>query len=237
MLVFASLFWNPYLMCGRYYRTEDKQQIAEAFRAEATGDPLAYAPGYNIAPTTIQPIIRQARETFKREIVPMRWGLVGYGAAKIDPKRNTFNARAEGLADSGLWKRPLHRHRCIVPISGFYEWRKPERTAFRFTVKDQPLFGLAGLWDAWKAPDETWLQSFTIITTDPNVVCATIHDRMPVILQPKDFDEWLNREEVERPPVHLFTPVQSIRYAGPSCPSQGGQRPKPGARDAQQPLT
>jgi putative SOS response-associated peptidase YedK len=67
-------------MCGRYYRTFDKQKIAEALRAQATGDPLAYAPGYNIAPTTTQPVLRQERETFGREIVPMRWGLVGFGS-------------------------------------------------------------------------------------------------------------------------------------------------------------
>ena len=94
-------------MCRRYYRTADKQQLAEAFRADATGDSLSYAPGFNIAPTTIQPVIRQARETSLREIVPMRWGLVGFGSAGIDPKRSTFNARAEGLQQSSLWKRPL----------------------------------------------------------------------------------------------------------------------------------
>jgi len=102
-------------MCGRYYRTADKQQLAEAFRAEATGDPLPYAPGYNIAPTTAQPVVRQARDTNQREIMPMRWGLVGFGSAGID--------------------------------------RKSDKAAFRFTVGDEPVFGLAGLWDAWKAPD------------------------------------------------------------------------------------
>lgn len=95
-------------MCGRYYRTVDKQTIAEALRAPATGDPLAYAPGYNVAPTTIQPVLRQERDTLERELVPMRWGLVGFGSLKIDPKRSTFNARAEGLESSSLWKRPLH---------------------------------------------------------------------------------------------------------------------------------
>ncbi|MBB5319482.1 SOS response-associated peptidase family protein [Tunturibacter empetritectus] len=69
-------------MCGRYYRTFDKQKIAEALRAQATGDPLAYAPGYNIAPTTTQPVLRQERETFGRELVPMRWGLVGFGTGR-----------------------------------------------------------------------------------------------------------------------------------------------------------
>ena len=90
-------------------------------------------------------------------------------------------------------------------MDGYYEWRKPDKQAFRFTVGTEPM-GVAGLWDAWKSPEGIWLQSFTIITTDPNTVAETVHDRMPAILQPKDYDEWLNREEVERPPVHLLKP-------------------------------
>ena len=190
-------------MCGRYYRTFDKQKIAEALRAQANGDPLAYVPAYNIAPTTTQPVLRLERDTFERELVPMRWGLVGFGSKGIDPKRSTFNARAEGLENSSLWKRPLHRQRCIVPMDGYYEWRKSDKQAFRFSLGDQTM-GVAGLWDAWKSPDGSWLQSFTIITTDPNTVAESVHNRMPAILHPKDYDEWLNREEVERPPVHLL---------------------------------
>ena len=73
---------------------------------------------------------------------------------------------------------------------------------------DEPVFGLAGLWDAWKAPDGTWLQSYTIITTDPNTVAEAVHDRMPTILHPQDYDEWLDRVEVERPPMHLLRPFE-----------------------------
>ena len=196
-------------MCGRYYRTADKQQLAEAFRADPTGDSLSYTPGFNIATTTIRPVIRQARETSLREIVPMRWGLVGFGSAGIDPKRSTFDARAEGLQQSSLWNRPLHKQRCIVPVSGYYEWRKSDKAAFRFTVGDEAVFGLAGLWDAWKSPEGHWLQSFTIITTDPSTIAEPIHNRMPAILQPQDYAEWLDREEVERPPVHLLRPFES----------------------------
>jgi putative SOS response-associated peptidase YedK len=92
-------------MCGRYYRTKDKQAIAEFFHAEPTGDELLYAPGYNIAPTTIQPVIRQNRVTLTPEAVPMCWGLVGYYSTGPDPKRASFNARAESLEKSGFWAR------------------------------------------------------------------------------------------------------------------------------------
>lgn len=175
-------------MCGRYYQTFDKQQIAEALRARATGDPLAYIPGYNVAPRTTQPVLRQERGTFERELVSMGWGLVGFGYAKIDPRRSTFNARSEGLANSSLWKRPLHKQRCVVPMNGYYEWRKSDRQAFRFTTHDK-LLGTAGLWDAWKSPQDEWLQNFTIITTDPNTAAESVHNRMPVILHPKDCRE------------------------------------------------
>ena len=180
-------------MCGRYYRTPGKQALAETLDAEPNGDDCLYVPGYNVAPTTTQPVLRQERDTVQRELASMRWGLVGFGSAGIDPKRSTFNARAEGLEKSSLWSRPLHRHRCIIPVSGYYEWRKSDKAAFRFAVGDEPVFGLAGLWDAWKAPDGSWLQSYTFITTDPNTVAKAVHNRMPAILRPADYDEWLNR--------------------------------------------
>jgi len=192
-------------MCGRYYRTADKQAIAEQFHATATTDePLP--PGYNIAPSTTQPVIRQSRDTFARELVGMRWGLIGFGSAGPDPKRATFNARCENLEKSSLWRVPLHKRRCLVPISGYYEWRKPDKAPFRFTLVDQPMFGLAGLWDAWKSPAGDWLQSFSIITVQANTAMSPIHDRMPAILSPQDYDEWLDRGEVERAPIHLLRP-------------------------------
>ena len=78
----GAILWH---VCGRYYRTEDKQQLAEYFQAIVTGDPLTYAPGYNIAPTTIQPVLRLERDTNFRELVPMRWGLVGFREQRSGP--------------------------------------------------------------------------------------------------------------------------------------------------------
>jgi len=192
-------------MCGRYYRTPGKQAIAEHFHAViATDEPLP--PGYNIAPSTTQPVIRQDRDSLARELVGMRWGLIGFGSAGPDPKRATFNARSENLEKSSLWRTPLHKHRCLVPISGFFEWRRSDKVPFRFTLRDQPLYALAGLWDAWKSPAGDWLQSFSIITVEANTATRTIHDRMPAILSPEDYDEWLDRSEVERAPTHLLRP-------------------------------
>jgi putative SOS response-associated peptidase YedK len=77
-------------------------------------------PGYNIAPSTIQPVIRQGRDTGARELVGMRWGLVRFGSAGPDPKRATFNARSDNLERSSLWRTPLHKRRCLVPVSGYF---------------------------------------------------------------------------------------------------------------------
>src|SRR5277367_3669619 len=104
-------------MCGRYYRIGDKQAMAEWLHAEPVEGLPDFTSSYNIAPSTAQPVIRQGRDTGARELVGMRWGLVGFGSAGPDPKRTTFNARAEGLEKSTLWQRPFHRHRCLVPWS------------------------------------------------------------------------------------------------------------------------
>ena len=216
-------------MCGRYYRSFDLQSIAELLRAEATGDPLAYAPAYNIAPTTTQPVLRQSRDNSTRELVPMRWGLLGYRSDGFEPRRSTFNARSENLQRSTLWRQPLHRRRCIIPMSGYYEWRKADKQPFRFTYGfGDRAFGVAGLWDAWAgwaAPDGGWLQSFTIITCDPNHVAEQVHDRMPAILAPTDYDEWLDRRETNRPPVHLLRPCDDAALSmHPAHPKVGNVR-------------
>lgn len=192
-------------MCGRYFRQKDKQAIAEAFYAEPL-DKEPFPPAYNIAPSTTQPVIRQGRDTGARELVGMHWTLVGFGSSGPDRKRATFNARCENLLKSPLWRVPLHKRRCLVPLSGFYEWRKADKKPFRFTLRDQEMYALAGLWDAWKSPSGDWLKSFSIITLEACPAMQGIHDRMPAILAPRDYDEWLYREEVERPPIHLLRP-------------------------------
>jgi putative SOS response-associated peptidase YedK len=197
-------------VCGRYYRSSDKQAIAESFQAQTTGDDLACVPGYNIAPTTTQPVIRQHRDSLVREIVSMRWGMVGYRSNGPDPKRSTFNARSESLEKNGLWRAPFYRRRCLVPADGWYEWFKPTKEPWRFALKEGGPFAFAGIWDAWEnRADQQWLQSFAIVTVPANAVAASVHDRMPAILHPADYDRWLDREEIERPPTDLLHSTES----------------------------
>lgn len=193
-------------MCGRYYRRGDKQKIAEQFRVRNDISSLVIPDAdYNVAPTTMQPVIRQARDTKDRELVLMRWGLIpSFTKSLSDVKGiSTINARAETVATSGTFRVPFERRRCLIPASGFYEWKKlhpKTKQAWRYDLANGHMFAFAGLWDAWKEPkqspqqNDTWLLSYTIITTDPNELTAQVHNRMPVILHERDYDRWLSRE-------------------------------------------
>jgi putative SOS response-associated peptidase YedK len=207
-------------MCGRYYRRSDKQRLAEAFHLGVLPDGFVLPPDFNVAPTTFQPVIRADRETGARELVSMRWGMIPNFATSLAEYKgvSTINAKAETLASSAMWRVPFQRRRCIVPADGFYEWKAltpKTKQPYAFAMADGEPLAFAGLWDAWKEPKQspqtvdTWLQSFTIITTDPNELTATIHNRMPVILKPSDYDRWLSRDETERPPVDLLRPYDA----------------------------
>jgi putative SOS response-associated peptidase YedK len=219
-------------MCNRYFRDSDKQRLVEAFyigNREAL--PLEIAPSYNIAPTTMQPVIRSNRDTAEREMVAMRWGMVPHFAKSFTNFKgySMFNARAESLTTSATWRGPFQRRRCLVPADGFYEWKRmTEKTKqpYTFTLKSREPFAFAGLWDAWKEPvSGDWLQSFAIVTTEPNELTATVHDRMPVILKRSDYDRWLTRDEAERPPVDLLRPYEAREMiAYPVDPRVGNVR-------------
>ena len=203
-------------MCGRYFRGSDKQRLAEAFRLQhLERAPLEIAPSFNIAPTTSQPVIMASRDTGERELVAMRWGLIPHFAKSIADYKgvSTINAKAETLLTRTMWRTPFYRRRCLVPADGFYEWKKTgpkTKQPYAFVLQSRQPLAFAGLWDAWKDPaTNVWLRSFTIITTDPNELTATIHDRMPVIIHPANYDRWLDRANLERPPLDLLRPYEA----------------------------
>jgi putative SOS response-associated peptidase YedK len=212
-------------MCGRYGRRSDKQKIAEWFQAHANLSELPMPDAdYNIAPTTHQAIIRQSRETGRRELVLARWGLIPFFTADLQDVKglSTINARAETIATAKTWREPLKKRRCLIPASWFYEWPeqgKAPKQPYTIELENGNLFAFAGLWDAWKDKQGHWLQSFAIVTTEANELMARIHSRMPVILHPRDYDRWLDRDETERPPVDLLRPFESdameMREANP----------------------
>jgi putative SOS response-associated peptidase YedK len=179
-------------MCGRYRLSRRKQIIAEHFDA-ATGHE-GWTPRYNIAPTQPVPIIRQHPKEPRRELSLVRWGLIPAWSKDASSAAKMINARSETTATLPAFRDALKSRRCIVPADGFYEWRKAGKTKqpYCFEVRDGELFGFAGLWERWKDPAGNWVKSCTILTTTPNAVTATVHDRMPVILDPDSYDLWLD---------------------------------------------
>jgi len=210
-------------MCGRYLRRSDKQRIAEAFRLGELPAGFVLPPDYNVAPTSVQPVIRLSRASGERDLVMMRWGLIPYFAKSATEFKafSTINARAETLMSRAIWKGLFEKRRCLVPADGFYEWKKLDprtKQPFAYMMRDDQPFAFAGLWDAWKHPaNDEWLQTFTIITTDPNELTAEVHNRMPVIIHPRDYDRWLERGAVERPPIDLLRPYEAEVMKAAAC--------------------
>ena len=218
-------------MCGRYLRRADKQRIAEAFRLGQLSEDYPLPPDYNIAPATFQPVVRLNRDSGERELVMMRWGLVPYFAKSLSDWKgfSTINAKAETLGEKALWRAPFEKRRCLVPADGFYEWKKLDaktKQPIAYTLSEGQPFAFAGLWDAWKDPHTgEWLQTFAIVTTTANELTGEVHDRMPVILHPRDYDRWLQRGHVEQPPVDLLRPYEAdAMQAAPCNPAVGNVR-------------
>ncbi|HOO96764.1 MAG TPA: SOS response-associated peptidase [Caldisericia bacterium] len=181
-------------MCGRITLTHKLEEIYKRFKVDLHGeyDEIYQAemskPRYNIAPSQHITCI-----TSDRKLEYMKWGLVPSWATDSSIGYKTFNARAETVDTKPAFRASFAKRRCLIPVSGFYEWKregKKKSQPFLIGMKSGELFALAGLWDSWKSPDGVELKSCTIITTTPNEMMKPIHDRMPVILQQEFEDEW-----------------------------------------------
>ncbi len=185
-------------MCGRYRRRSDKQRIAEAFEVGKGLEDLYLEAEDEIAPGSMQPVVMEHADG-TRQMEMMRWGF------KL-PDRFLFNARSEGVATSRFWKESFRQRRCLVPADSFYEWQKVKtgkKPKFEFEIVDHHPFGMAGLWAPWKNPKtQEWENTFAILTGEANAVMRPIHDREPVIIEPRDYGEYLAPQDGL--PVHLL---------------------------------
>jgi putative SOS response-associated peptidase YedK len=195
-------------MCGRFARRSTQEVLADWFGVELEDMPW-FAPSYNAAPQSTQPVVRLDADTGKREFALMRWGLVPYWAKDARIGYSTINARAEEVASKPLYREAFKKRRCLIPADAFYEWQqtgaKPKQ-AFAFALASGEPYAFAGLWERWKPKDGDPLETFTILTTDPNTLAERVHNRMPVILHPQDYDRWMESGEPLRPPVDLLRP-------------------------------
>lgn len=173
--------------------TAKERWLSEYFNLDP--EDVAWAARWNIAPTQEVATIRQNGKHPTRIFGLMRWGLIPYWAKDASIASRTINAMSETAVEKPAFRDAMRRRRCLIPADGFYEWRRGggnKKQAYNIGMADDGLFAFAGLWDRWRSPEGTAIETCTILTTTPNSLTADIHDRMPVILRPEDYDLWLD---------------------------------------------
>lgn len=180
-------------MCGRFTLTVDGQTLQLALGLDDT--PQAQ-PRYNIAPT--QPVAVVTNDAPKT-LNHFTWGLVPFWADDPGIGSRMINARSETVHEKPAFKAAFQYRRCLIPADGFYEWRAAgkgqPKTPMYISLDKHSVFAFAGLWERWQSPDGSEIHSCTILTTDASASIQDIHHRMPVILQPDDYDTWLHAED------------------------------------------
>jgi putative SOS response-associated peptidase YedK len=186
-------------MCGRFILLTDLAAIVERFDVGRTA--LASLPAGDLLPGQYIPAVIREGEN---RLVSFRWGLIPSWAKDPAVGRKMFNARAETLAEKPSFREAFQRRRCLIPADGFYDWtgEKGHRTAVRFRLRSGEPFGFAGLYETWRSEAGEPLNTCTIITTEPNPLIASVHDRMPVILSGEKMALWL--DSLVRDPARLL---------------------------------
>ena len=197
--------------------SQPESAIAEVFQLNEVP---TLEPRYNIAPTSLVPtVLRMPNTSAKqsplqsdRQFHLLRWGLIPSWAKDSAMGARLINARAETVTEKPSFRAAFRHRRCLVVADGFYEWQRQERLKqpFYFRLQNGQPFAFAGLWERWKDPDGVTIESCTILTTEANELLRPIHDRMPVILDPKDYDLWLDPAVQKPEPLQqLLRPYQS----------------------------
>ena len=177
-------------MCGRFTASFEFREIKVRWNLQR--DLPLFVPRFNIAPSQQVPVI--VHNDGANELKLMRWGLVPSWAADPAIGNRMINARAETITEKPSFKTLLEKRRCLIPADGFYEWRREgsRKVPVWIHLKKKEPFVFAGLWDGWHNPEGETLYSFTIITTVPNALLRSIHNRMPVIFDPLAARQWLD---------------------------------------------
>ncbi|HEY8472847.1 MAG TPA: SOS response-associated peptidase [Natronosporangium sp.] len=203
-------------MCGRYATTRSAQDLSSLFDAvDETEEPVT--PRYNVAPTDPVPVVRTSRSAGTRVLSTGRWGLLPHWARDRKQAARMINARAETVATAPAFAPSFASRRALVPIDGWYEWRRLTgggKQAYFMTPADGSVLALAGLWSRWGAEG---LLTFTIVTTAALGELTTVHDRMPLVLPPERWQEWLTADapSLAPPPPELLASLE-LRPVGPA---------------------
>ena len=180
-------------MCGRFTLTTSPQQVAEHFGLAEIPE---LSPRYNIAPTQAVAVVRGTGADRAPVFELRRWGLIPSWAKDPGIGSRMINARIETAAEKPAFRAAFRRRRCLVPADGFYEWKAhpKRRRPHHVRLADGELFGLAGLFEAWKSPEGESIESCTLLTTAANAALRPLHHRMPILIDPERYAEWLDPE-------------------------------------------
>jgi putative SOS response-associated peptidase YedK len=175
-------------MCGRFYLAAAPAEIKRKFKIDDVGD---LVPRYNIAPTQPSAIVVEAGKV--RQLRMARWGLVPSWSRDLSLGDRMINAPAETLDDKPAFRTTFHTQRCLVPASGYYEWQTKgtRKQPYKIALRTGAVFAFAGLWDKWTPEIGEPIETFTIITTQASKLVSEVHERMPVIIAPTDYQRWL----------------------------------------------
>lgn len=200
-------------MCGRIIQASPLLQLAIVDGLDVRPDSRGnFAPRYNGAPGQEHLVIRVNRKTGERSLDPIKWGLIPHWCA--DPKggRKPINARSETVGTLPIFRDAYRARRCILPVDGFFEWQVTTsgKQPYAIAMKDRAPFGIAGLWENWKTPSGEWMRTFAVVTVPANALLARLHDRMPAILDPQDYERWLSDEENPRDVLRSY-PVERMQ--------------------------
>lgn len=203
-------------MCGRYTLTITPEMLRTLVNFETTPN---LQPRYNIAPTQMAPVVRAIEGGGAPRIDMLRWGLIPSWSKDMTVASKLINARGETVAEKPSFRDAYRERRCLIPVDGFYEWRREGETKqpYRIGFRGGKPFVFAGLWESWTAPEgaenagET-IETYTIVTTDANEKLAPIHHRMPVIVDPADFDRWLTGDPVDAANVIRAFPPDDMAF-------------------------
>ncbi len=221
-------------MCGRYRMTRADKLAQQFDIAEEELAAMEFTPRYNVAPGQFVAAVRQDTEKPVRHFANFKWGLVPFWAKDPNIGFKMINARSETITEKPAYREAFKHRRCLIPADGFYEWKKEGKAKqpFSFCMADDSIFAMAAIWERWKGPQGDLLESCSILTTAPNALLKDVHDRMPVILRPEDYDLWLDpgmkkvealadllkpfdARKMRRYPVG--TRVNSVKYDDPEC--------------------
>jgi putative SOS response-associated peptidase YedK len=217
-------------MCGRFTQMATWKELVEYFNLVGA-KPAEVTPRYNVAPSQQVAVVREDAEG-KRHLAFLRWGFIPSWSK--DGKIAPINAMSETVGEKPMFRSAFKKRRCLLAATGFYEWKKvgSKKQPVHFRLRSRHPFGFAGIWETWHTSEGEEVETCALLTTEPNELVKPVHNRMPVILAPKDYEQWLDpamldtaalqtmldphaAELMEAVPASDY--VNNARHEGPEC--------------------